>query len=344
MLAATAKPKPASPQARPAGARFRPAPASGRLPHGRAPRIPIGPRLPRPAPSSSANLRATALILASSLCFSLGDTIVKWLAQDFPVAQIVLFRSLACLPLLLLLRRADEPLLPRDLLHPVLLARSAFEIGVTAAFFGALALMPLGDAVAIMFTAPILLTALAGPLLGERVGWRRWLAVLAGFSGVLVVLRPGAGVYGSEAVLPLLAAACIAGRDLLVRRLPAGLDNRTVVLATTLALLLYGAVASLWSWQPPTTALLLGATAAAVTVTLAFLAYVDATRTAEVSYLQPFKYGAIPLSYLWGFLVFDDLPDALALLGVALIVGSGLFLWHRERALASRRRLAAEAR
>jgi drug/metabolite transporter (DMT)-like permease len=289
--------------------------------------------MPSATPAGSANLRATALILASSLFFSLGDTIVKWLAQTWPVGQIVLLRSLACLVLLALLRRPGEPLWPRGLLHPVLLGRSAFEIGVTAAFFGALALMPLGDAVAILFTAPILLTALAGPLLGERVGWRRWTAVLVGFSGVLVVIRPGGG-YGPEALLPLLAAVCIAGRDVLVRRLPTGLDNRAVVIATTLALLAYGALASLFAWEPITRELLLGAAAGAVTVTLAFLAYVEATRTAEVSYLQPFKYGAIPLSYLWGFLVFGDLPDALAALGVAAIVGSGLFIWWRERRLA----------
>ena len=120
-----------------------------------------------------------------------------------------------------------------------------------------------------MFTAPILLTALAGPLLGERVGWRRWTAVLVGFAGVLVVIRPGGGGYGAEALLPLAAACCIAGRDLLVRRLPTGLDNRTVVLATTLALLAYGALASLVAWEPVTRELLLGATAGAVTVTAA---------------------------------------------------------------------------
>ncbi len=294
-----------------------------------------------PAPSGTANLRATALILASSLLFSLGDTIVKALAQSFPVGQIVLLRSLACLVLLALLRRPGEPRIPSGLLHPVLLARSAFEIGVTATFFGALALMPLGDAVAIMFTAPILLTALAVPLLGERVGWRRWAAVLVGFAGVLVVIRPGGEGHGWPAVLPLFAACCIAGRDILVRRLPAGLDNRSVVFATTLALLAYGAIASLFAWHPPTAWLLLGASAGAVTVTLAFLAYVEATRTAEVSYLQPFKYGAIPLSYLWGFLAFGDLPDATALVGVALIVGSGLFIWWRERALARARPVVA---
>ncbi|MEJ5230922.1 MAG: DMT family transporter [Geminicoccaceae bacterium] len=296
--------------------------------------------MPRAASTGSANLRATLLILASSFLFSAGDTIVKLLTRSWPVGQIVFFRSLACLFLLLvLLRRPGEPLLPSGLAHPVLLGRSAFEIGVTAAFFGALAVMPLGDAVAIMFTSPILLTALAAPLLGERVGWRRWTAVLVGFSGVLVVIRPGGGGYGPEALLPLAAACCIAGRDILVRRLPAGLENRAVVLGTTLALLAYGAVASLFAWNPVTLGLLLGASAGAVTVTLAFLAYVEATRTAEVSFLQPFKYGAIPLSYLWGFLVFGDLPDATAAFGVALIVGSGLFIWWRERRLA---RAAAE--
>jgi drug/metabolite transporter (DMT)-like permease len=290
--------------------------------------------MPSAAPAGSANLRATALILASSLLFSLGDTIVKALTQTWPVGQIVLLRSLACLVLLALLRRPGEPWWPAGLAHPVLVGRSVFEIGVTAAFFGALALMPLGDAVAIMFTAPILLTALAAPVLGERVGWRRWCAVLVGFLGVLVVMRPGGAGHGWIAALPLAAAACIAGRDLLVRRLPAGLDTRAVVLGTTLAVLAYGAVASAFAWRPVTAWLLLGAAAGAVTVTLAFLAYVEATRTAEVSYLQPFKYGAIPLSYLWGWLAFGDRPDAVAALGVAMIVGSGLFIFHRERRLA----------
>ncbi len=294
----------------------------------------------RPDPPT-ANLRATGLVLASSFLFSAGDTIVKLLTQHWPVGQIVLLRSLFCLAFLVWLRPAEEPLIPAGLRDPVLVQRSAVEIGVTAGFFAALASMPLGDAVAILFTAPLLLTALASPLLGERVGWRRWTAVLVGFAGVLVVIRPGGGGYGWEASLPLLAALCIAGRDILVRRLPPNLDNRTVVLGTTLALLGYGAATSPFAWQPIGPGLLIGAGAAAATVTGAFLAYVEATRTAEVSYLQPFKYVAVPLSYLWGWLVFADRPDPWASAGVLLIVGSGLFIWWREQRLARARAVPA---
>ncbi|MCS6877779.1 MAG: DMT family transporter [Geminicoccaceae bacterium] len=294
-----------------------------------------------PASPGSANARAIALVLASSLFFALGDTIVKALARDFPVGEIVLFRSLFCLLLLVVLRRRGEPPVPRGLGHPLLLARSAFEIAVTAFFFAALALMPLGDAVAILFVSPVLLTALAGPLLGERVDRRHWSAVLAGFAGVLLIVRPGGGGYGVEALLPLLAASAIAGRDLLARRLPARLDNRTVVFATTLALLAFGALVAPWSWRTPTPEFLAGVAVAALTVTLAFWSYVAATRTAEVAVLQPFKYASVPLSYVLGHLVFGETPDPAAAIGVALIVFSGLAIWRSERARAGGPRAVA---
>lgn len=284
----------------------------------------------QPTLFASANVRASALVLASSLFFALGDALVKALAQDFPITELILIRSLFCLLLLALLRRRDQPVLPRGLFHPLLLARSLFEVGVTAFFFLALARLPLGDAVALLFTSPLLLTALAGPLLGERVGPARWMAVVVGFAGVLLVLRPGFGGHGADALLPLAAAVCIAGRDLLVRRLPASIDNRTVVVSTTLALVLFGAVAAPWTWQPPTLAFVLGSFAAAVTVTLAFWTYVAATRSAEVGYLQPFKYASVPFSYLLGHLVFGERPDPWAALGVAAIVFSGLVVFRQE--------------
>ncbi|MDX6750421.1 DMT family transporter [Geminicoccaceae bacterium 1502E] len=285
------------------------------------------------AAAESANLRAALLILASSTLFGIGDAIVKYLSEDWPVGQIVTLRSAVCLMLLGLVRPKREPLVPRGLLQRTNLVRGGFEIGVTFLFFSGLMFMPLGNAVSIMFLAPILLTALAALLLGEQVGWRRWTAVLVGFAGVLVVVRPGLEGWNAAALLPLGAACFIAGRDIVVRWLPPEVTTRTVVVTTSAGLFLAGAVTLPFAWEPLGWKLVLGCVVCGATVTSAFHLYVQATRVAEVSFLQPFKYVAIPLSFVIGFVVWGDVPSPRALLGVALIAASGLFIFHRGRRL-----------
>lgn len=281
-----------------------------------------------------AHLEAALLICASTALFGIGDAIIKHLTQTWPVPQIILIRAFFALPMLLLLRGRGEPWIPVRLAERWNLLRAAFEIGVTFFFFSAVRVLPLGEAVCIMFVAPILLTAIAALFLGERVGWRRWSAVALGFLGVLVVMRPGGEIWTPAAVLPLLAACCIAGRDVVVRRLDSEITTRTVVTTSTLALLLAAAVAAPFDWAPVDGWLVLGAAVGAGTVTSAFLCYVRATRIAEVSFVQPIKYMAIPYAFLLGWLFWGDVPDALGIVGAAMVVGSGLFILERRRKLA----------
>jgi drug/metabolite transporter (DMT)-like permease len=285
----------------------------------------------------SAELQAALLILCSTALFGIGDALVKLLSETWAVAQVIAVRSVFCLLFLLVIRRPDERLVPMGVLEPMNLLRSGFEIGVTFFFFVGVALMPLGTAVTIMFVSPILLTALAALFLGERVGWRRWLAVSLGFLGVLIIMRPGGDDWRAVMLLPLLAACCITGRDIVVRRLPRSVGDRAVVLATTLALLIASGVVAPFVWQPMAPWLLLGSAACALTVTTAFLCYVKATRIAPISFIQPFKYLALPYSFVLGFLVWGDLPDGPAIIGASLIVVSGLFILYRRRVVGTAR-------
>ena len=293
---------------------------------------------PPPAPafftvplSSASGPGAIGLILVATGLFTVGDAIVKYLSADWPVPQIVLLRSLFCLPLLLLARPRAEPILPASTFHPLNLLRAMFEIGVTFGYFLGAAMLPLSDAVTILFVSPLLLTAFAATVLSEKVGWRRWAGVGIGFFGVVIVMRPGTSAFTMAALLPLLAACFITGRDLVVRWLPTTISNRGVVLASTLALLLASLAVAPFSWKPVTFPLLVGTAAGACTVTSAFLCYVRATRIAEVSFIQPFRYAALPYAFALGWLIWGDLPDRWSLLGSGIILGSGLFVVHREQ-------------
>jgi drug/metabolite transporter (DMT)-like permease len=291
----------------------------------------------------AANSRAILLILVSTALFGLGDALIKLLSESWPVAQIIALRSFFCLCLLAVLRRRGEPLLPAGILDRTNLARSGFEVGVTFGFFLGASLMPLGQAVSIMFLAPILLTALAALILKEHVGWRRWTAVLLGFAGVLIVMRPGGEEWSLAALLPLVAALSIAGRDIAVRRLSPSVSTRAVVFATSLVVFLASALVSAFVWQPLGPKLVLGSVICACTVTAAFFCYVAATRTAEVSSIQPFKYLALPYAFLLGFLIWGDRPDGTALAGAGLIVVSGLFILHRQQVKRSEARTEEQA-
>jgi drug/metabolite transporter (DMT)-like permease len=282
----------------------------------------------------SDNLRAALLVIASGALFAVGDATVKYLSDRWPIGEIVALRSLLCLPLLALLRRRGEPFIPAAIQDPANLGRAACEVGVTFFYFAGVSMMPLGNASTILFLAPVVLTAVAGPLLGERVGWRRWLAVALGFVGVLIVMRPRADGWSVVALLPLTSTFFIAGRDVIVRRLQPAITTRTVVLTTSLALLLAGLVSMLFDARPVGPALLLGAAFCALLVTTALLCYVEATRMAEVSFLQPFRYTSLPYAFLLGFLIWGDRPTVSVLLGGLLIVISGLVIFSRERRLA----------
>ena len=292
--------------------------------------------------------------------FSIQDAVIKHLSGQYPVHQIVFVRSLASLLLLLafvILSEGRRGLGSRRLaLHGV---RGVALFTSYMAYYLGLASMSIAEAIALFFTVPFFVAALSNLVIGEPVGPRRWAAIIVGFSGVVIVLRPTTALFEPAACLPVLAALFYAFSALLARRLGSTDSSGTMALS---AAAIYGicsallglAVAPLgaasdshaslrflllpWTW--PTTQDLGLMVLCGVIAALGSFFLAQGYRLAEANTVAPFEYVALPWGVLWGWLFFDNLPDRATLAGGAVIVASGLYILHRER----RRRAEARAR
>jgi len=273
---------------------------------------------------------AIGLVLLAVALFSVMDALSKLLAANYDSIEVVWGRYLATLGLIAPLLLRDRGAL-RTRAFSLQLARGVCALGAGVFFIAGLARLPIADATAIAFAMPLLVTALSIPLLGERVGPRRWSAVAVGFIGVLIVVRPGSGAIGSAALLPLASAACWA-LSLVVTRHMRGRDKPlTTVFYSTIAGLALSSLALPFVWAPPSAGawrlMLLMAlfSAAAQYLLIAGLARGDA------SLLAPFSYSQMVWSMLTGFFIFHTAPSAWTWGGAVVIVGSGVYIAHRER-------------
>ncbi len=285
-----------------------------------------------------------AMMAAGMLWIPCIDAIAKFLGESVPPGQIAasrfLFQSLLLFPLLLL--AGGLPQVPWRQLH-LHAARGALIALATAFFFTALKYMPIADAIAIFFVEPLILTLLSGLFLGEAVGWRRMSAVMVGFMGALIVIRPGFGWAGWPALMPLLAAACFAVYLVLTRRMAQTGDAVQMQFwagvfgfLTMAAVLAFGSLAgipALTAVSPDTNEWLL-LFALGLVATAGHMLVVHAFRRAPAGVLAPFQYLEIISATVLGYLIFDDFPDAVTWTGVAIIIGAGLYVFHRERKLA----------
>jgi drug/metabolite transporter (DMT)-like permease len=288
--------------------------------------------------------RGIALYTWAILVMSAMDTVIKWLSADYPTIQIVFFRSLfGLVPLVVLVVRAGGPATFRTSRPGIHLLRGLISLGAAFFFFYAFRTLPLADAYAIAFAAPLLVTALSVPMLGEHVGPRRWAAVVVGFIGVAVMLRPGsAGVAG---FLSLGALAALAGTFLYA--LNVTLIRRYSRTETNAALILYSTMVMVAGSLPflPSAFVMPDATGWLLLITtgllggIGLLAITEAFRIAPVAIVAPFEYTAMLWAVLFGWIFWGDLPDAWIIAGSAIVIGSGLYILHRE----TRPQPAAEA-
>jgi len=294
--------------------------------------LPAEPQLAEAQPAAPRNAaRGILFILLAVLLFAGLDTLVKLAAARHPIGQIIFFRNLfAFLPLLFFIRRAGglAALRTRHLLRHLL--RSVFGVASMAAGFLAFALLPLADAVALCQSAPIFITALSVPLLGEKVGWRRWSAVAAGFVGILVMARPGSGVFEAGAALAIASALLYAFAVVQVNRMAASEQPAAIVFYFTLAGALLGAVSLPWQWAAPTALSLACLITIGLLGGLAQMALTLAYGLAPVSVIAPFEYLSLTFAAGFGYAIWGDLPDRYILIGAAIVIGSGLYILHRE--------------
>lgn len=208
--------------------------------------------------------------------------------------------------------------------------RSFCMLGATTSFFTAIKFIPLADAIAIGFVSPFVITGLSIPMLGERVGIRRWIACAVGFAGALLIIRPGFEERHWAYILPLAAALCGSLYAILTRRLgPSERPTTSLFYTAAIGAIVMTAIAPFdWVWPDLWTWAMLVALGALAAVS--HLVLIHAYRHAPASLLAPFGYLEIIWATLFGFLAFGDFPDGLTWVGIAIIVASGLYVFHRE--------------
>ncbi len=275
--------------------------------------------------------RGIALMIMAVGLFAIMDALVKWLGATYPTVQLIFFRALfAFIPFAFVLFRGDPIRLIRlrdPLWHAVRAVSGLLALG---GLFYAFAHMPLADVTAIAFAAPLFITALSVPLLGERVGVRRWSAVMVGFVGVLIMVRPGAGVFDPVAGIALVGTLFYALMLVAVRRLARSNSNATIIFVYLAVSIVISGAFLPFNWVTPDLPDLGLLVALGVVGGLAQIAGTAAYRHAEASVLAPFDYTTILWATLLGFLVWGEIPGNHIWLGVAIVMASGLYILYRE--------------
>ena len=288
------------------------------------------------AMTSSRN-RVTAgigMMCAGVVCLCLNDAIAKTLTADYNPIQILFLRNIIALPIAILiaLKMGGRTALisHRPAAH---LLRGALWICAATLFFTGLSLMGLAEATALVFIMPVFVTAISALVLREQVGWRRWTAVLVGFVGVLVVVRPGSGAFQAASLLPIATAFVYAMLMLSARFVDPRESVWTLMLYLTGAGALISALAMPFVWVQPHAEdiwLFLGV---ALFGTIGITLITQAFRLAPAAVVAPFDYTALLWATLLGWLLWDEIPDMATYVGAAIIIASGIAIVLRERQL-----------
>jgi drug/metabolite transporter (DMT)-like permease len=280
----------------------------------------------------SARLAGIGLMLLSVSMFSFGDALGKFIVATYSVGQLLWLRACAALLVLapmIWLQRAQFAAIERPLLQLFRVLLSTLEV---AAFFLAAVYLPLADVVTYYLACPIFVTALSAIILRERVGWRRWSAILIGFLGVVIALRPSAQTISAPAMIALGGSLSFAVLMLVTRSLRATPD---VVMASSqfAGTFLLGAVISPIGWVTPSAGgLVLFAVAGLISVSALFCVN-RSLKLAPASVVVPYQYSMIVWAVMFGFAVFGDVPSWNTIVGATIIIGAGLYIFLRERDL-----------
>ena len=284
------------------------------------------PRWPR-----SQRMRGLLLLLIGTALIAVMDAVVKLMSTSLGTLQIAWGRYVTQAILLFIVISPRQSVLRlRTRRLPLHLFRVGLLLATTVLFFGALRSMSLAEANAIAFTTPLLITVLSGVILGEVVGIRRWIAVAAGFAGVLLVVQPGSGVMGWAALLPLIAAVCSALYHVTTRLLARTEDPANTLYFVALVGGLGLSSVVTFFWAPLTAQLLLGMIAVGILGTAGHFFMIRAFQIVPAATLSPFLYVYLLWATGLGWLLFGDVPGPATLLGAAIILGSGLYVYRQE--------------
>lgn len=284
----------------------------------------------RPQPSKKNGIAAMLLAMGLFVC---SDTLMKLATAAYPPGQTMAIRSLFASTAVLVTVLSFGSMKDLALLrNRRVMLRAGLEGLVAATFITSLAKLPLGNINAILQASSLIIVAMVAVLRIEVIGWRRWTAVAIGFVGVLLIVRPSADGFNVYALLALASAILVAVRDLVTRSIGKDISSGVVTLATTISVGIAGvAMLGYEIWQPLVLRETLFLLAAAGFVAGGNFAIIVAFRSGDVSLVSGFRYSILVFSIIAGFLIWGEVPDLPAIVGSALIVGSGLYALHRQR-------------
>ncbi len=287
----------------------------------------------------TAPFRGIGLMVVSVFFMNLNNALLKWLSGMYPASQIIFMRSIVMVLIVLLL----VPLFSSfSILKPSNNSghwyRGVLNLLNGIFFVLAVTYLPLAETVALTFAAPLFLTALAIPFLGERVGWRRWMAVSFGFLGILIVARPIGGTLQLAILFPLIAALTGAMRDIVTRKLTAEESSLSIFFTSSLISIGGSFPASLldgepFNWVMPGFHDTVLVVLTGLCVAAGHYLMIETFRFAEAKIVAPFRYTGIVWATILGFIIWGQLPDKFGVLGVFIIIASGLYILHRQRLL-----------
>ena len=300
----------------------------------------------------SSNVKGIAFLVSAAFVISIQNIIIRWIGGDYSALEIVAVRSMVALPgTLLFFRYEGRRGLPTTKLPMLEFVRGLFLFLSYTTFMMGLAALPLAQIEAIRFSGPLMITFLSVVMLGETVGPRRWVALIIGFLGVLLIVQPGSASFNFGSVFVLISVLFYALVAILTRKLQAEDSSATMAYFSSLVYLLAALVLVplpaivgdvpnahpsiaflIRPWSMPT--LMDGLIMAGLGVIWAIWMYLlsRAYSLAQASVAAPFEYVSLPINVLWGFLIWREIPTWMTLAGAALTLGSGLYVLYRERA------------
>lgn len=286
-----------------------------------------------PPSSLSENSRGILLVLGASVCFILTDTCVKLASADLSIGQIIVVRSLISLPVVALIAMQVGAFgNVAWLKERVLWLRSAGELGATLCYLTALARIDIANATAVLQLIPLAVTGAAAIFLGEKVGIRRWTAIVIGLGAVILIIRPGLEGFSVWSLAAVATVGFVALRDLCSRRLPPATHPLAVACLSLLLMIPLGLLMLPFSfWAELTTRGLLLCAASGLLLAAAYVMITQAMRHGEIAVVSPFRYVILLFAIVVQIVVFAVWPDALTLLGGAILVATGLYTLYRER-------------
>ena len=285
----------------------------------------------------SDNMRGVLYMNIAMLAFTVNDSFMKAITQDVPLFQAILIRgglTVAVLALIAAITSGGLDMLPKGRDRGVLTIRTIAEVGGTVFFLQALIHMPLANLSAIMQSLPLAVPLTAALVFGAHIGWRRMLAIGIGFTGVLLIIKPGTTGFDIWSMFGLGSVACVVVRDLATRELSRAVPSVAVALWAAIAVTILGlAGVAAQGWQSITAHQFIMLAGASSALIVGYLFIVMVMRVGDIGFVAPFRYMALLWAILFGWVLFGSLPDGWTLLGAAIVVATGIYTLWRERKL-----------